>query len=122
MTKEQAAVLKFHRMFDIQIEVTPKIPSPEVVGLRIRLIREEFDELIIALHQKDLIETADALGDLMYVILGTGVACGIDLEPVFEEIHRSNLTKVGGYKREDGKWIKPDSYSPANIASVLRGI
>ena len=47
------------------------------------------------------------------------MSCGIDIEPVFREVHRSNMTKVGGYKREDGKWVKPDTYSPARIDEVL---
>ena len=55
----------------------------------------------------------------MYVVYGTAISYGIDMEPVFKEVQRSNMSKVGGYKREDGKWVKPPTYSPADIAPIL---
>jgi predicted HAD superfamily Cof-like phosphohydrolase len=121
MTNEQKKVLAFHREFQLTVGPYPQIPSIEDQTLAIRLIREELDELVVALMTKDLVETADALGDLLYVVYGAAIRCGIDMEPVFDEIHRSNMTKVGGHKGIDGKWIKPDSYSKAKIADVLRG-
>lgn len=122
MTDEQAAVLRFHRIFDIHIELVPKIPPQEVVDLRKKLILEELNEFIEAANNKDIIEVADGLADLLYVIYGAACAFGIDLQPVFWEVHRSNMSKLGGYKREDGKLIKPDTYSRPDIKSVLRGI
>ena len=62
----------------------------------------------------------DAVADLLYVTYGTAVSCGIDIEPIFREVHRSNMTKVGGTRRDDGKWIKPDDYSPAQIEPLLK--
>ena len=62
---------------------------------------------------------AKELADLLYVVYGTAVSYGIDMEPVFREVHRSNLSKVGGYKRDDGKWVKPATYSPACLESIL---
>jgi predicted HAD superfamily Cof-like phosphohydrolase len=59
------------------------------------------------------------LGDLLYVVYGAGVTCGIDLEQVFEEIHRSNMSKVGGYKNAIGKFVKPSTYSPADLRPIL---
>jgi predicted HAD superfamily Cof-like phosphohydrolase len=53
------------------------------------------------------------------VVYGTAVSLGIDMEPVFKEVHRSNMSKVGGYKREDGKWVKPPTYSPASLDIIL---
>ena len=53
------------------------------------------------------------MADLLYVVYGTAVSYGIDMDPVFREVHRSNMSKVGGYKRDDGKWVKPATYSPA---------
>lgn len=62
----------------------------------------------------------DATLDLKVVVIGTGVAMGVDLEPGWEEVHRSNMSKfIDGYKREDGKWIKGPSYSPANLGPIL---
>ena len=62
---------------------------------------------------------AKELADLLYVVYGTAVSLGIDMEPVFKEVHRSNMSKVGGYKREDGKWVKPPTYSPAALQDIL---
>jgi predicted HAD superfamily Cof-like phosphohydrolase len=53
------------------------------------------------------------------VTYGTAVSYGIDMEPIFQEVHRSNLSKIGGYKRADGKWVKPPTYSPANIEPIV---
>jgi len=71
------------------------------------------------LSQDDLAAVAKEVADLLYVVYGTAVSCGIDMEPVFREVHRSNLSKVGGYKREDGKWVKPPTYSPASLGPIL---
>jgi predicted HAD superfamily Cof-like phosphohydrolase len=68
----------------------------------------------------DIAELADALADLDYVVEGTRIAFGIDGKPIADEVHRSNMTKVGGKRREDGKWEKPDSYSPADIKGELK--
>jgi predicted HAD superfamily Cof-like phosphohydrolase len=119
MTSEQAMVEEFHAAFDILRRDTPGIPDKTTRELRCELIREELDELRAAFADGDIVEVADALADLLYVTYGTAVSCGIDMEPVFREVHRSNMTKVGGYKRDDGKWVKPETYSPADIATVL---
>ncbi|MEC4688424.1 MAG: hypothetical protein VST64_08985, partial [Nitrospirota bacterium] len=63
---------------------------------------------------------AKELADLLYVVYGAAVSCGIDMEPVFQEVHRSNMSKLGGYKRADGKWVKPPTYSPASIQPILQ--
>jgi predicted HAD superfamily Cof-like phosphohydrolase len=67
----------------------------------------------------DLAAVAKEMADLLYVVYGTAVSYGIDMDPVFREVHRSNMSKVGGYKREDGKWVKPATYSPARIEPIL---
>lgn len=59
------------------------------------------------------------LFDLVYVFYRTVVSYGIDMESIFREFHRSNMSKVGDYKREDGKWVKPATYSPARIEPIL---
>lgn len=119
MREEQSMVDEFHRKFDIHTELSPSIPDETTRSLRIRLIQEEFDELKEALAQEDLVGIAKELADVLYVVYGTAVSCGIDMEPVFREVHRSNLSKVGGYKRADGKWVKPATYSPAQLAPIL---
>jgi predicted HAD superfamily Cof-like phosphohydrolase len=119
MREEQSMVDEFHRKFNIHTEPSPSIPDETTRGLRIRLIQEEFDELKEALAKEDLVGIAKELADVLYVVYGTAVSYGIDMEPVFREVHRSNLSKVGGHKRDDGKWVKPSTYSPAQLAPIL---
>lgn len=119
MTDEQSMVEEFHRKFDILVQARPTIPNGSTKELRVRLIQEEFDELKEALAQDNLVAVAKEMADLLYVVYGTAVSYGIDMEPVFHEVHRSNLSKVGGYKRADGKWVKPPTYSPASLAPIL---
>ncbi|MEC4891122.1 MAG: MazG nucleotide pyrophosphohydrolase domain-containing protein [Nitrospira sp.] len=119
MTDEQAMVEEFHRKFEIAIQAAPTEMSDATKGLRIRLIQEEFDELKESMAAGDLAAVAKEMADLLYVVYGTAVSYGIDMDPVFREVHRSNLSKVGGYKRADGKWVKPPTYSPAQVAPIL---
>jgi len=122
MHDAQAMVEAFHRMFDIVTNPAPTAVSADTRQLRVRLIQEEFDELREALHGDDLPAVAKELADLLYVVYGTAVSYGIDMDPVFREVHRSNMSKVGGHKREDGKWVKPPTYSPAVIGPILEGL
>jgi predicted HAD superfamily Cof-like phosphohydrolase len=119
MTDEQSMVEEFHKKFDILVHTSPTDASEDTKRLRIRLIQEEFDELKESMAEGNLAALAKEMADLLYVVYGTAVSYGIDMEPVFREVHRSNLSKVGGYKREDGKWVKPPTYSPANIEPLL---
>ena len=120
MNDAQKMVQEFHEQFDIHISSTPSVPDEATQTLRNRLIQEEFEEFKEAMHNKDLSNMAKELADLLYVVYGTAVSLGIDMEPVFKEVHRSNMSKVGGYKREDGKWVKPPTYSPANIQPIIK--
>ena len=119
MTNEQAMVEAFHSKFEIVAQTTPMDVSEETKHLRVRLIQEEFDELKEAMASGNLAEVAKEMADLLYVTYGTAVSYGIDMEPIFQEVHRSNLSKIGGYKRADGKWVKPPTYSPANIQPIV---
>ena len=119
MTDEQAMVEAFHSKFEIVVQTTPSELSEETKHLRVRLIQEEFDELKEAMASGNLAAVAKEMADLLYVTYGTAVSYGIDMEPVFQEVHRSNLSKIGGYKRADGKWVKPPTYSPADIEPIL---
>lgn len=119
MTNEQTMVEAFHNRFDILVRTVPTDLNDDTKQLRVRLIQEEFDELKEAMATGNLAAVAKELADLLYVTYGTAVSYGIDMEPVFQEVHRSNLSKVGGYKRADGKWVKPPTYSPADINPIL---
>ena len=119
MNDEQKMVQEFHEQFDIHVAPTPSAPDEPTQTLRNRLIQEEFEELQEAMQGNDLSAIAKELADLLYVVYGTAVSLGIDMEPVFKEVHRSNMSKVGGYKREDGKWVKPSTYSPASLEGII---
>lgn len=124
MRREQEMVRAFHAQAGALIQDRPAMPSADTRDLRLNLITEELDELNQALWPDDGVYdhglVADALGDLLYVVLGTAVSCGIDIEPIFHEIHRSNMTKfIDGHRREDGKWIKGPSYEPANLGPLI---
>ena len=119
MMQAQDMVAEFHRKFDVPIGERPSIPPDATRQLRVRLIQEEFAELQEAMTAQDLPAVAKELADLLYVVYGTAVSYGVDMDPVFREVHRSNLSKVGGYKREDGKWVKPPTYSPADVKPLL---
>lgn len=82
------------------------------------------DSLEINITDKfDVVETADALTDLLYVIYGAGNAFGINLDATYNEVHRSNMSKfIDGHRHPvSGKWIKGPSYSPANLKSIVLG-
>ena len=119
MYEAQKMVREFHREFDIHVAGSPSVPDPKTTILRERLIQEEFDELKETMKAENLPGIAKELADLLYVVYGTAVSYGIDMAPVFREVQRSNMSKVGGYKRDDGKWVKPPTYSPARIEPIL---
>ncbi len=116
-------VLEFHQTFGLEEHHKPQWPSPETFRLRMDLIREEFNEVIKALTEEDLPEIAKELCDLLYVTYGTGISFGIDLDEAFKEVHRSNMSKLDKdgnvLRREDGKVLKSDQYTPANMKAVL---
>jgi len=124
MHSAQKNLRDFHEKFGLTINDTPTIPGDDVLQFRINLINEEAEEFEQAAKARNLVEMADALADVIYVALGAAVSLGIELDPVFQEVHRSNMTKVWSdgqvRRREDGKVIKPPTYSPANIAQELQ--
>lgn len=127
MSAVDTALREWHSRFGVPILDAPKFPGRERADLRVKLINEEALEFQQAAERGDLIEMADALADLVYVVYGAALECGIPLDDCFDEVHRSNMTKVWDdgtvHYREDGKVLKPPTYSPADIALVLnRGI
>ncbi|MDQ6773818.1 MAG: hypothetical protein M3024_12655 [Candidatus Dormibacteraeota bacterium] len=119
MNDEQRMVHDFHERFGLRRNEAPTWPGEVVHRHRVMLIDEELAELRNAGEAGDLARVADALGDLLYVVYGAGVAYGIDLEPVFAEIHRSNLTKVAPASHPDGKACKGEGYSAPDLVTVL---
>lgn len=119
----QNKVREFHIATKQPINDTLTLPSDEILNLRHKLIQEEVDELKEAIDSNDIVEIADALGDILYHLYAFGVMTGISLNEVFDEIHKSNMTKITPdgqvLLREDGKIIKPCSYIPPDINSIL---
>lgn len=114
-----ADILDFHTQAKHRIEPFPRIPPDNVQRLRRKLIREEVNELLDGIDDNDLVKIADGGADAIVVILGTMVPYGIDLRPVWNEVHRTNLAKAGGKKRADGKSLKPEGWQPPKIKELL---
>jgi len=102
----------------------PALPDQEDRDLRINLIKEEFEELLVAFDTDDLIESIDALVDLLYVTYGALDVLGVDGDMAFEEVHSSNLSKLSAegkvIKREDGKILKGPNFREPDLLKVLQ--
>ena len=141
MTDLRDNVAAFHRAMEMNDPATPKIPTDAVVRLRANLITEEYFETMRALFgtdevfgeaemamqdfiahapvEPDLVEFADGLADLEYVCEGAFLAFGIDSGPIHAEVQRSNMAKVGGEVRADGKRLKPQGWTPPDIGGAI---
>ena len=98
-------VKTFMETFGQEVKTKPSFSTEKINNLRYDLIKEELEELKEAMENKDLLEVADALTDILYVAYGAGHAFGIDLDKCFEEVQNSNMSKLG----EDGKPIYNES-------------
>jgi predicted HAD superfamily Cof-like phosphohydrolase len=122
------SVREFHDVFLIGNRETPtgEVPASEY-ELRYKLLREENEEYLEAAQRGDLVEIADALGDQLYILFGTILRHGLQykIEEVFDEIHRSNMSKLDSEGkpvfREDGKVMKSEQYFRPDIKKVLEG-
>ena len=118
-------VKEFMESFGQEVKSKPKWPNDETMELRIDLIEEELGEFKDAIINGDgtLVDVADALSDLLYVVYGAGHSFGIDLDDCFAEVHRSNMSKLGEdgkpIYREDGKVLKGPNFSEPDLTSVL---
>lgn len=120
------AVKAFHEAFKIGYRETPKADlGVDKNMLRYKLMREENEEYLDAANDNDLVEVADALGDMLYILCGTIIEHGLQykIEEVFNEIQRSNMSKLGEdgqpICREDGKVLKGPNYFKPNIKEIL---
>ena len=98
-------VKTFMKTFGQEVKTKPSFSTDKINSLRYDLIKEELEELKVAMENKDLLEVADALTDILYVTYGAGHSFGIDLDKCFEEVQKSNMSKLG----EDNKPIYNDS-------------
>jgi predicted HAD superfamily Cof-like phosphohydrolase len=124
MKEQLSKVKEFHDKFLHVVNDTPNLSVNH--ELRYKLMKEENDEYLEAAKNEDLIEIADALGDQLYILCGTILAHGMQhiIEEVFDEIHRSNMSKLGAdgkpVYREDGKIIKGPNYEKPELKHILK--
>lgn len=126
MKDKIAAVTFFHDTYGLDHKTTPTAQLPEAKNtLRYNLMKEENEEYLEAANKGDLVEVADALGDMLYILCGTIIEHGMQdkIEEVFNEIQRSNMSKLGAdgkpIYREDGKVLKGPNYFKPNIKAIL---
>jgi predicted HAD superfamily Cof-like phosphohydrolase len=127
MKEQLSNVKKFHKTYDLTIREEPTInfPLKESI-LRFHLMEEENKEYIEAVKNKNLVEVADALGDMLYILCGTILDHGLQykIEAIFNEIHRSNMSKLDAngkpIYREDGKVLKGPNYFKPEIEKILK--
>jgi len=127
MIKYTDAVHEFHTAFGLGIKNEPTADLGVAKNLlRFNLMKEENEEYLEAANANDLVEVADALGDMLYILAGTIIEHGMQykISEVFDEIQRSNMSKLGedGHPifREDGKVLKGPNYFKPNIGSILK--
>ena len=113
----------FMKTFGQDVKTKPSFSTDKINKLRIDLIKEELDELTEAMNNKDLLEVADALTDILYVTYGAGHAFGIDLDKCFDEVQNSNMSKLGDDGKpifnENGKVMKGPNYFKPDLSKFV---
>ena len=116
-------VKEFMQKFKQEVKSKPSFPKDNIIKLRINLIKEELLELEEALNEKNIEETADALPDILYVTYGAGHAFGIDLDKCFDEVQKSNMSKLDKFGNpiydDQGKVMKGPLYFKPNFKKIL---
>ena len=116
-------VKKFMQTFGQEVKNRPAFPEEKIQNLRIKLIEEELKEFREAIKNKDIIEVADALTDILYVTYGAGHAFGIDLDKCFHEVQNSNMSKLdengSPIYNKDGKVMKGPKYFKPDLKKIL---
>ena len=117
-------VKKFMETFGQEVKAKTEFPSDKIVKLRYDLIKEELDEFESAIKERNLKEVADALTDILYVTYGAGHAFGIDLDKCFDEVQRSNMSKLGKDGKpiynESGKVMKGPNYFQPDLKKFIK--
>ena len=114
---------EFMKTFSQEVKSKSSLSSDKINILRINLIEEELEELKLSIKQKNLLEVADALTDILYVTYGAGHAFGINLDKCFEEVQNSNMSKLGDDGKpiysEKGKVLKGPNYFKPDLSKFL---
>ena len=113
----------FMKTFGQEVKIKPSFSTDKINKLRLDLIKEELEELTEAMNNKDLLEVADALTDILYVTYGAGHAFGIDLDKCFDEVQNSNMSKLGEngepIYNESGKVMKGPNYFKPDLSKFV---
>ena len=113
----------FMKTFGQEVKTEPSLSTEKINKLRIDLIKEELEELTEAMNNKDLLEVADALTDILYVTYGAGHAFGIDLDKCFKEVQNSNMSKLGydgkPIYNDKGKVMKGPNYFKPDLSKFV---
>ena len=113
----------FMKTFGQEVKTKPSFSTDKINKLRLDLIKEELTELTEAMNNKDLLEVADALTDILYVTYGAGHAFGINLDKCFEEVQNSNMSKLDENGKpifnEHGKVMKGPNYFKPNLKKII---
>tara|TARA_B100000686_G_C16589003_1_gene862294 strand:- start:189 stop:557 length:369 start_codon:yes stop_codon:yes gene_type:complete len=116
-------VKEFMLTFGQEVKDKAEFPNSKIINLRKKLIDEEFQELKQAINDNNIVEVADALTDILVVTYGAGLAFGINLDKCFDEVHRSNMSKLSSEGKpiynEYGKVMKGPNYSPPDLKKFL---
>ena len=116
-------VKTFMTTYDQEVKESASFPDENIIKLRLKLIKEELEELEQALNDKNLLEVADALTDIIYVTYGAGHSFGINLDACFEEVQRSNMSKLDEDGKpiynEYGKVMKGSNFSKPNLKQFI---
>ena len=119
-----SSVKKFMETFGQEVKLKAELPDKKTQYLRISLIEEELSELKEAIKNKDIKEVADALTDILYVTYGAGHAFGVDLDQCFDEVQRSNMSKLDENGKpifnEHGKVLKGPNYFKPNLEKFIK--
>ena len=114
----------FMETFEQEVKSKSSLSSDKINSLRLSLIQEELDELNKAIKDKDIVEVADALTDILYVTYGAGHAFGIDLDQCFNEVQNSNMSKLGDDGKpiynENGKVMKGPNYFKPDLSKYIK--
>lgn len=126
MMKPMLDVAEFYEACGEPVNVTPQFPSQERIDLRMSLENEEHKELQDAIEQRDIEGIADALIDKIYISIGTALEFGFPVDVLWDAVHKANMSKVDPKtgkvrRREDGKILKPEGWTPPNIKEILLG-
>ena len=117
-------VKTFMNTYGQDVKEKASFPEDSIVQLRVDLIEEELNELKEAIKNNDIVEVADALTDILYVTYGAGHSFGVNLDKCFDEVQRSNMSKLGEdgnpIYNDSGKVMKGPNYSPPDLKKIIK--